>query len=194
MGRSQEEFPQLEALGLKACDIRGDGKYTRPPRTLHSSQPHIFRAMNTDPSSSSPTGNCLFNALSDQLYGDQDRHQEIRQAVIKYMRENPDDFKPFIPVGQGHRRNPKRKNAGAFSSQFSFEAATEEQTERAWEDHLERMAQGGTYGDNLEILAFTKAYNTDVQIFQYNEILYSRAHEDKIVRPIAYIAYHVRVQ
>lgn len=109
------------------------------------------------------------------------------------MRDNPDDFKPFITVGQGQRRNPKRKNAGAFSSQFSFEAATEEQTERAWEEYLEQMAKGGTYGDNMEIRAFTKTYNTDLKIFQYNLALYTRAHDDGAVRPIAYIAYHVRV-
>ena len=112
--------------------------------------------------------------------------------VIQHMRENPDNFKPFITVGEGQRRNPKRKNAGALSSQFSFQPPTEEQTERAWEQHLERMAQGGTYGDNMEIRAFTQAYNTDVKIFQSDLAYYVRVKDDGVVRPVAFIAYHVR--
>jgi OTU domain-containing protein 3 len=82
------------------------------------------------------------------------------------MRENPTDFVPFITVDQGQRRNPKRKNAGAYSSQSTIEIPTEEQINRAWEDHLKRMAQNGTYGDNMEIRAFGQAYNMDVIIFR----------------------------
>jgi hypothetical protein len=55
------------------------------------------------------------------------------------------------------------------------------------------MAQGGTYGDNMEIQAFAKAYNYDVKIFLFDHAYYVRALHDGIVRPIAYIAYHVRV-
>jgi OTU domain-containing protein 3 len=191
MGRS-EEFPLLKAQGLKVCEIRGDGKCTRPPSTLHFPPIQTFRAIVTDLLSFA-LGNCLFNALSDQIFGDQSKHREIRMNVIQHMRENPDNFKPFITVGQGQRRNPKRKNTGALSARFSFQPSTDEQTERAWEEHLERMAQGGTYGDNMEIRAFTEAYNTDVKIFQYDIAYYVRAKDDGATRPVAYIAYHVRV-
>lgn len=193
MGRSQEEFPLLKARGLKACEILGDGESTRPAQTLHLPQLEAIWAIKTN-IQSSPTGNCLFNAFSDQLYGDQSKHAEIRKNVCQFMRENPTDFIPFITVDQGQRRNPKRKNAGAYSSQYSLDIPTEEQVNRAWEDHLKRMAQNGTYGDNLEIRAFGQAYNMDVKIFRFEKILYQRAAEDGVVRPIAYIALHVRVQ
>lgn len=140
-------------------------------------------------------GNCLFNALSDQIFGDQSKNHEIRAAVIKHMRDNADDYKPFVPVerGGGQRRNPKRKNAGAFSTPFNNEPATLEEIDRNFEVHLERMAKGGTYGDNLEIRAFSRAYNTDVKIYNYDNAYYVRAADDGAVRPIAHVAYHVRV-
>ncbi|RDL31978.1 uncharacterized protein BP5553_09380 [Venustampulla echinocandica] len=161
MGRC-EEFPLLKLYGLKAVNILGDG-------------------------------NCLFNALSDQIYGHQGRHSEIRQRVIKEMRENPEPYKPFIDVNQGggQRRNPKRKNVGASSSSFMYAPPTPQQIDAAWEARLQQMAGSGTYGDNIEIQAFTKAYNTDVRIFNHNNTNYwVRAEQDGVARPMAYIAYH----
>ena len=109
------------------------------------------------------------------------------------MRENPDNFKPFIHVDHGRRRNPKRKNTGAYQS--SYEDVTEEQIEAAWKEYLQSMAQDGTYGDNQEIRAFSKAYNTDVEVYQKTKEVYCfRAQEDSAARPTAYIAYHVSVK
>ncbi|KAF4635666.1 hypothetical protein G7Y89_g2434 [Cudoniella acicularis] len=162
MARSDDEFPLLTQYGLKATPIRGDG-------------------------------NCLFNALSDQMYGHQNNHHEIRQTVIKQMRGDSDWYKQFIdvPTGGGFRRNPKRKNVGASSSTFQYTPPTQEQIDAVWEAHLDRMAKGGTYGDNMEIRAFTKAYNMDVRIFDDNHNdYYVKAADDGVTRPVAYIAYH----
>ena len=41
-------------------------------------------------------GNCLFRALSDQLYGEDARHAEIRTDVVDYIRSNREDFEPFL--------------------------------------------------------------------------------------------------
>ncbi|KAG0652685.1 OTU domain-containing 3 [Hyphodiscus hymeniophilus] len=131
-------------------------------------------------------GNCLFNALSDQVHGDQSRHEEIRMAAINYMTEHPSEFQPFVPV-DGERRNPKRKVTRSTSN---TEAATGEQTVRAWEDYLKNMRKGGTWGGQVEIIAFMKAYDMDVQVFEADKILYLRARDDKIARPVVYVAYH----
>lgn len=137
-------------------------------------------------------GNCLFNALSDQIYGHQNRHAEIRKAVVQYMREHPDRFKPFVTVGKEQRRNPKRKNAGALSSTLVFVPATEAETDAAFEDYLARMAQAGTWGDNFEIQAFAHVYDTNVRIYNPQNKIDIIVAEDDIVRPTAYIAHHVR--
>ena len=143
--------------------------------------------------SNSGSGNCLFHALSDQLHGDQSKHMEIREAVIKYMRARGDHYKQFIDVhpGGGVRRNPKRKNAGSFSSQFNPEAPTAAEIDAVFESHLSRMAQGGTYGDNMEIVAFTAAFNVDVIIYK-REFAYSfSTKEPGTENKTLHIAYHV---
>ena len=138
-------------------------------------------------------GNCLFNALSDQLYGDQSKHQEIRDAVIDYMREQADYYKQFIEVhpGGGARRNPKRKNAGSFSTPFNAAGPTAAEIERVFQGHLQQMAQGGTYGDNMEISAFSSKFGVAVKIYQRDFAYVVSAVPDGTEDKVVHIAYHV---
>lgn len=132
--------------------------------------------------------------MSDQIYGNQSRHKEIREKVIQHLRENAAWYKQFINVepGGGQRRNPKRKNVGASSSSFVSRGPTPEEIDAAFEAHIARMAKGGTYGDNMEIRAFSKAYDTDVRIFDDNaNDYYVRASDEGFSQSVAYIAYHV---
>ncbi|OQO00212.1 hypothetical protein B0A48_13999 [Cryoendolithus antarcticus] len=161
---SADEFPLLHALGLYAADINGDG-------------------------------NCLFNALSDQMYGNQASHVNIRAHVIEYMREHAAYYKQFIDVqpGGGTRRNPKRKNAGAYSTPTNFTPPSEADIDRVFDRHLQAMAKGGTYGDNMEITAFSSALGWDVKIYQRDfAYMISGAGEagGDDTRPVAHIAYH----
>ncbi|KAI7630982.1 cysteine proteinase [Hortaea werneckii] len=157
-----DEFPLLSALGLYAADIRGDG-------------------------------NCLFNALSDQIYGHQNEHAAIRSRVINYMREHGDYYKQFIDVhpGGGIRRNPKRKNAGSYSSPASIVPPSEAEIDRVFESHLQSMARGGTWGDNMEITAFAAAFDVDVKIYQRDFAYMVTGGVDEKSKPVAHIAYHV---
>lgn len=142
-------------------------------------------------------GNCLFHALSDQLYGSQSSHQEIRARVIEYMREHAEFYKQFIDVrsGGGVRRNPKRKNAGGYSSPVNYTPPTPQEIDAFFESHLQSMAKGGTYGDNMEVVAFSAAYRVNVNIHQREfSYMVSGSEEDDIDtsnRPVLYIAYHV---
>ncbi|KAI9724015.1 MAG: hypothetical protein M1812_000733 [Candelaria pacifica] len=162
MGGSADEFPLLAAHGLYAADIRGDG-------------------------------NCLFNALSDQIYGTQNEHHAIRSRVIAYMREHASYYKQFIDVqpGGGVRRNPKRKNAGAYSTPVNYLPPSAEEVDRVFESHLQSMARGGTYGDNMEISAFSSAFEVDVKIYQRDFAYMISGFDQGETRPVAHIAYHV---
>ncbi len=110
------------------------------------------------------------------------------------MRENADYYKPFLDVlpGGGVRRNPKRKNAGAYSTPTTYTPATPEEIDRVFESHLESMAKGGTYGDNMEIVAFSSAYSVDVKIYQRDFAYVVSAAGGDGQRDVAHIAYHVR--
>ena len=132
--------------------------------------------------------------MSDQIYGSQNSHNEIRARVIEYMREHADAFKGFINVnpGGGLRRNPKRKNAGGYSNNANeFAPPTQEEIDRSFENHLQQMARGGTYGDNMEISAFSAAYGYAVKIHQRElEYVIDNNPEGSNV-PMVHIAYHV---
>ncbi|XVF19678.1 hypothetical protein REPUB_Repub11eG0131200 [Reevesia pubescens] len=44
-------------------------------------------------------GNCLFRAVADQVYGDSEAYDLIRQMCIDYMERERDHFSPFITEG-----------------------------------------------------------------------------------------------
>ena len=112
--------------------------------------------------------------------------------MIEYLRQNGSYFKSFMDVnpGGGQRRNPKRKNAGAYSNQ-SQSGPTQAEIDRSYEAHLKRMAQGGTYGDNMEIVAFARAFKIDVKVYFRDHASVLAAPQDGTKHPMAHIAYHV---
>lgn len=112
------------------------------------------------------------------------------------MREHADYYKMFIDVhpGGGTRRNPKRKNVAAYSAPVNVASPTEADIDRVFQSHLQSMAKGGTYGDNMEISAFSSAFAVDVKIYQRDfAYVISGAGPDGqgVKRPMAHIAYHV---
>ncbi|KAL8831155.1 MAG: hypothetical protein Q9170_005415 [Blastenia crenularia] len=105
------------------------------------------------------------------------------------MRANGNYYKHFLEVhpGGGTRRNPKRKNAGSFSTKAETVSARD--VDAVFEGHLNRMAKGGTYGDNMEVVAFSKAYNVNVTIYKKDFAFVIK--DDEMQRDkTLYIAYH----
>ena len=41
-------------------------------------------------------GNCLFRAIADQLEGNEKLHRKYRSDAVEYIRENQEQFAPFI--------------------------------------------------------------------------------------------------
>jgi hypothetical protein len=110
------------------------------------------------------------------------------------MRANAAYYKQFIDVhpGGGYRRNPKRKNAGSYSSPANFVPPSPADIDRVFENHLTNMARGGTWGDNMEISAFSSAMGYDVKIYQRDfAYMVSGGGEAGNNRPVAHIAYHM---
>jgi len=117
----------------------------------------------------------------------------IRTQVIDYMRENASYYKQFIGVhaGGGVRRNPKRKTAGSFSTPLDTSLPSPEELDRVFDSHLVRMAQGGTYGDNLEIVAFSASFGYEVKVYQRDYAYMISAIQDDSSKGVCHIAYHV---
>ena len=109
------------------------------------------------------------------------------------MRDHAGYYKQFVDVnsGGGHRRNPKRKSAGAYSTPVSAVPPPPEQIDAVFESHLQQMAKGGTWGDNMEISAFSAAYAVDVKIYQRDFAYLVSGGEGVDGRSNVHIAYHV---
>lgn len=81
-------------------------------------------------------GNCLFRALSDQLYGYPHQHAVLRQGVCDYLEARSDKFAGFIDV------------------------------EKPFEEYVRSMRQSGTYGGHLELSAFAQLKQKEIKIVQ----------------------------
>ncbi|KAH8101214.1 hypothetical protein BXZ70DRAFT_999998 [Cristinia sonorae] len=81
-------------------------------------------------------GNCLFRALSDQLYGTDSYHASLRQAICNWIQSHGDRYAPFVD------------------------------DERGLDVHLECMRQQATYGGHLELSAFAHMTRRNVKVIQ----------------------------
>jgi OTU-like cysteine protease len=98
----------------------------------------------------------LFRALSDQLYDTTERHDEIRQTVVWYLRSNREQFEPFVPLDIDDlvRSQPSTRSSRSRGLRV----------DDAYEAYLENMAKPKTWGGEVEIRAFSEAYDKDVLI------------------------------
>jgi OTU domain-containing protein 3 len=147
-------------------------------------------------------GNCLFNALSDQLYGHQEMHEVLRTATIEHMRENAEFYRQYMVVNSV-RRNPKRKSAAATATRIDTGYYTEEQLQQQFEEHVEKMGQPGEWADNMEVSAFASALNVHVRLWQADytylfspRIYYDSGNDSNAVDDLKtlHVAYHVSTQ
>jgi len=82
-------------------------------------------------------GNCFFRSISHQLYGNESEHMNIPSNAIFYMKSNRNDFTNFID----HRY-------------------------LSIENYFNTMNEGGTYTNNLLILATTTIINKNIIIHE----------------------------
>ncbi|KAF8544417.1 hypothetical protein BDD12DRAFT_723801, partial [Trichophaea hybrida] len=140
-------------------------------------------------------GDCLFHSLSDQLYGHENCHLELRQRVVEHLRAHSSYFKAFIDVAPV-RRAPRRR--AVVSSRADLETHTQDQIDKAFEQRLQRMQKSGVFGDNLEIQAFAREFGVNVKIYQRDYAYVICAHngsgnagKNNEDRKVVHIAYHM---
>ncbi|KAA1466914.1 cysteine proteinase [Dentipellis sp. KUC8613] len=81
-------------------------------------------------------GNCLFRALSDQLYGSDTYHLQLRRDICDWIEKHKARYEPFV------------------------------EDDRGIETHLRLMRQPATYGGHLELSAFAHMARRDVKVIQ----------------------------
>ncbi|CAE6478980.1 unnamed protein product [Rhizoctonia solani] len=81
-------------------------------------------------------GNCLFRALSDQIYGTPNEHLVLRKDICTFMAAHKERFEAFVD------------------------------DDRSWDQHISAMRNNGTYGGHLELTAFAQLKSVNVKVVQ----------------------------
>ncbi|PCH42944.1 cysteine proteinase [Wolfiporia cocos MD-104 SS10] len=97
---------------------------------------NLLRAMGLYAADTLGDGNCLFRALSDQLYGTPSYHARVRQDVCDWIASHKERYAPFVD------------------------------DERGIDVHLQCMRTPATYGGHLELSAFAHMTKRNVKVVQ----------------------------
>ena len=87
-------------------------------------------------------GNCLFRSVSEQIEGDENNHQIYRQKCVEYMKENKDEFSPFL------------------------------EEDEPFDTYIEKISKDGEWGGNLEIYALSMALEANFYIYIHEQPCY----------------------
>ena len=145
-------------------------------------------------------GNCLYYALSDQLYGDFTHADEIRFRLADHIAANKDYFMSFISAEGELRRAPRRAAASAakYSSCSSSSASpappSTKDKEQSFDSKVAESRKNGVWGGAEELQAFCQSYVADVNVYTTYGVQRFRdvnAPSDE-ERQIVHVAFHVR--
>ena len=81
-------------------------------------------------------GNCMFRAVSDQIYGNEEYHTIIREKCMKYLLIEKKFFSQFIEGG-----------------------------EKEFENYINMKSKSGVWGDDIELQAISEIYNRPIEIY-----------------------------
>ena len=107
------------------------------------------------------SGNCMFRALSDQLFGTVNRHAEIRQKIVDYMIKHSDHFQLFI------------------------------EDDEPFDDYISRMRTNCEWGGHQELYAASCCFNAIIFVYQLEAPRWVISAPDITDEAVAiYLSYH----
>lgn len=115
---------------------RGQRGKLHDPATNTAELTAQLRAMGLYAAPTLGDGNCLFRALSDQIYGTPNEHLVLRKDICTFMAAHKERFEAFVD------------------------------DDRSWDQHISAMRNNGTYGGHLELTAFAQLKAVNVKVVQ----------------------------
>ena len=94
-------------------------------------------------------GNCMFRAISDQIYGDEKFHDIIRDKCMNYIQEEASFFQQFIEGG-----------------------------EDSIGEYIQMKRTLGVWGDDIELQALSEIYNRPIEIYSNSKTPLKTFHEN----------------
>ncbi|KAJ5123122.1 hypothetical protein N7448_009219 [Penicillium atrosanguineum] len=138
-------------------------------------------------------GNCLYYSLSDQLWGNFDHDNEIRQLLADHIEMNKEYFMQFVVAEGGERRRPKRAAQSAYATRSAdVSAPSEEDKERRFEAMVNFTRKNGEWGSSEHLQAFCQVFKVDINVYTMDGVQAFRdvnaSHEEH--RNVIHVAFH----
>ncbi|XP_029103469.1 OTU domain-containing protein 5-A-like isoform X2 [Scleropages formosus] len=158
---SEDEYEN--AARLQAIDPTTAEQEEWFEKALREKKGFVIKKMKED-------GACLFRAVADQVYGDQDMHDLVRKHCMDYLMKNADYFSNYVTEDFTTYINRKRKN-------------------NCHGNHIEMQAMAEMYNRPVEVYQYsTEPINTFHGIYQNNDepirVSYHRnIHYNSLVNP-----------
>jgi len=92
-----------------------------------------------------PDGNCQMRALSDQIWGDENRHKEVRTEVTTWLDKN----EKFTIDDNG------TSTLGDFIDRDQFPQ---------WSSYVKYMAKDGSWGDHITLFGAAETYGVTIVV------------------------------
>jgi len=92
-------------------------------------------------------GNCLFRAVSHQLFGTEEHHPTLRRLCMDYMENERAYFQPFVAVANAEEAYLSVDSADAFAR------------------YVERKRRHGVWGDEPEIQALCELFRVSAVVY-----------------------------
>lgn len=121
---------------LRGRTTRRSGKALADPATNTLQLNDQLRELGLYAASTIGDGNCLFRALSDQMYGTDHYHAQLRRDVCDWIETHKQRYEPFV------------------------------EDDRGLDTHLNCMRQNATYGGHMELSAFAHLSRKNVKVVQ----------------------------
>lgn len=105
-------------------------------------------------------GNCFFRAVSDQLFGSEETHFELRNQACDYLSQNQKRYESFI------------------------------EDHSSFDDYVTNMRKNGIWADNLEIQAISETLGVNIRIHRSQESPYDIINHHHPGAPYLHLSYH----
>ncbi|XP_053154432.1 OTU domain-containing protein 5 isoform X2 [Hemicordylus capensis] len=162
-GYNSEDEYETAAARIESMDPATVEQEHRFEKALREKKGFIIKQMKED-------GACLFRAVADQVYGDQDMHEVVRKHCMDYLMKNADYFSNYVTEDFTTYINRKRKN-------------------NCHGNHIEMQAMAEMYNRPVEVYQYgTEPINTFHGIHQNEDepirVSYHRnIHYNSVVNP-----------
>ena len=107
-------------------------------------------------------GNCLFRAVSLQVYGDAGMHTEVRCQCLDFMEREVEHYRDFvITTNVGNHNNDDDDDIDDEDEEKRYTSMKD----RLYFEYCARKRMDGVHGNHAEIQAMSELYNRSIEVY-----------------------------